>query len=187
MRFEGRMRRGGGSIGMPRLLDSAAQKLCIFGLTDDNFRVRHLLCEHARYALQGSAGAISCHPIMKRLSLEVLNDLTGGRTGMNVSIGLILELTGQKPSVRCGEFARLSYHSHGASRCRRQHDFRAQEAHEPAALDTKLLRHRHDQRIALLRAYHGEPDASVAARRLDDSLSGLELPRLFGRLDDAKR
>src|SRR6516162_5485193 len=64
---------------------------------------------------------------------------------------------------------------------------RAEEAHELAAFDTELLGHGHDQRIALLRAHHGEPDAGVAARCLDDGLSGFELPRLLGRFDDTER
>jgi hypothetical protein len=70
---------------------------------------------------------------------------------------------------------------------RRQHDFRAQEAHELASLHAELLRHRHDQRVTLLGAHHREPDPGVAAGRFDDGLSRLQLPRAFRRFDDAQR
>ena len=46
----------------------------------------------------------------------------------------------------------------------------------PTPLDAELLGHRHDQRIALLRADHGEPDAGVAARGLDDGCPGVSCP-----------
>ena len=70
---------------------------------------------------------------------------------------------------------------------RGQHHLGAEEAHQPAPLDAELLGHRHDQRIALLRAHHGEADAGVAAGRLDHRLAGLELAGFLGRLDDAQR
>ena len=73
------------------------------------------------------------------------------------------------------------------SRLRGQHHLGAEEAHQPAPLDAELLRHGHHQRIALGGAHHGEPDAGVAAGRLDDGLPGLELARLLGRLDHAQR
>ena len=44
-----------------------------------------------------------------------------------------------------------------------------------------------DQRIAVLRAHHGEADAGVAAGRLDDGLPGAERAAALGRLDDAER
>ena len=51
----------------------------------------------------------------------------------------------------------------------------------------KRLGHRDDERIALLRAHHREPDAGVAARRLDHGLAGLELAAALGVFDDAER
>ena len=44
-----------------------------------------------------------------------------------------------------------------------------------------------DQRIALLRADHRQPDAGVAARRLDDRLTGFQASVPFGRFDDVER
>ena len=70
---------------------------------------------------------------------------------------------------------------------RRENDFRAEKAHQPAALDAERFGHRDDQRIAFRRAHHREPDAGVAARRLDHRLSRLELARLLRVLDDAER
>jgi len=44
-----------------------------------------------------------------------------------------------------------------------------------AVLDAEALGHRDDQRIALLRAHHGQAYAGIAACRLDNRLPGLEL------------
>jgi hypothetical protein len=63
----------------------------------------------------------------------------------------------------------------------------AQEAHQPAPLDREALGHGDHQRIALLGADHGQPDAGVAAGRLDHGLAGLERAGAFGILDDAER
>ena len=60
---------------------------------------------------------------------------------------------------------------------RGQHHPRAEEAHQPPALDAEALGHDDDERVALHRADHGEADAGVAARRLDDGLAGPERRR----------
>ena len=54
-------------------------------------------------------------------------------------------------------------------------------------LDGKAVGHRHHERIALLSADHGEPDAGVAAGRLDHRLARLEGAGALGRLDHVKR
>src|ERR1051325_11201992 len=106
---------------------------------------------------------------------------------MNVGIGLILELTRKKPAMSLGKLDRLDDRDQAALRRRREHHLDAQEAEEPAPLDAEILRHRDDQRIALLGADHGEPDPSMAARHLDHGLSRLQLAGAFGRLDHAER
>ena len=78
-------------------------------------------------------------------------------------------------------------HADGALGRRREHHLGAEEAHQLAPLDAERLRHRHHQRIALRGAHHREPDAGVAAGRLDHGLAGLELAGFLGRLDDAER
>jgi hypothetical protein len=57
---------------------------------------------------------------------------------MEIGIGLILELAGQEPAVRVGEFDRLCHHGHRAPRCRCQHNLGAKKAHELAPLDAEL-------------------------------------------------
>ena len=53
--------------------------------------------------------------------------------------------------------------------------------------DAETLDHGHHQGIAFLRADHGEPDAGIAAGRLDDGLAGFEIAGFLGRLDHAER
>jgi hypothetical protein len=53
---------------------------------------------------------------------------------------------------------------------------RAEEAHQAAPLHREVLGHRHHERIALLRADHGQRDAGIAAGGLDDGLAGPSAP-----------
>ena len=106
---------------------------------------------------------------------------------MNVGIGFVFELTREEPAALLGELDGLRHHAHPALRRRSQHHLGAQETHQLPPFDAEGLGHRHDQRIALLRAHHGETDAGVAAGRLDDGLPGLQLPGALGGLDDAER
>ena len=91
-----------------------------------------------------------------------------------------------QPCVSASSIGLLD-HAHAAFGGRREHDLGAEEAHQPAALDAEGLGHRDDERIALLRADHGEADAGVAAGRFDDGLAGLQLAGALGVLDDAER
>ena len=50
----------------------------------------------------------------------------------------------------------------------------------------KALSHRDNQGIAFLGADHGQADARVAGRCLDDGLAGLEGAVFLGRLDDGQ-
>jgi hypothetical protein len=70
---------------------------------------------------------------------------------------------------------------------RRQHDLRAQEPHQLAALDREAVGHRHHQRIALGGADHGQPDAGVAEVASTTVWPGLQPSVAFGLLDDAER
>jgi hypothetical protein len=106
---------------------------------------------------------------------------------MHVGIGLVLELARQEPAVRLGELDRLVDHAHAALAGGREHHLGAEKAHQLAPLDREGLRHGHHQRIALLRADHGKPDAGIARRRLDHGLPGLERAGFLRRLNDAER
>src|SRR5438128_8414061 len=66
---------------------------------------------------------------------------------------------------------------------RRQHDFRTIASEQIAASQAHVLRHRHDQPVALYRCDHRQPDAGVPARRLDDRVAGLQAALAFGWLD----
>ena len=98
-----------------------------------------------------------------------------------------LELVREEPAVRLRELDRLLVHADALLRARRQHDLGAEHAHQLAPLDREAVRHGDDQRIALLRAHHGEADAGVAAGRLDHGLAGLQRAVALGRLDDVDR
>jgi len=54
--------------------------------------------------------------------------------------GLGLELAGQKPAVRLGEFHRLELHARTFLRARRKHDLGAHHPHQLAPLDRGTIR-----------------------------------------------
>ena len=163
------------------------KQLRVFRLADDDLGLGPLFGQHARHAFERAAGAVAGDPIVERLAFEIVDDFARGGPRVNVGVGFVLELARQKPAARLGELEGLGDHAHAALRRRRQHHLGAEEAHQLAPLDAEGLRHGDDQRIALLRAHHRQPDAGIAGGRLDDGLSGLELPRLLGGLDDAER
>ena len=105
--------------------------------------------------------------------MEVVDDLAGRGRLVDVGIGLRLELVRQEPAIRLGQFDRLLVHAEALLGPRRQHDLGAEHAHQLAPFDREAVGHGDDQRVALLRADHREPDAGVAARRLDDGLARL--------------
>ena len=142
--------------------------------------------EHAGDALQRAAGAESGDPVVEALAFEVVEDLLGGRSGVEVGVGFVLELAGEEPAVRLGEFDGFGDHAGAAAGGWGDDDFRAEEAHQPAALDAEGLGHGDDERVALLCAHHGEADAGVAAGGLDHGLAGLELAAALGIFDDSE-
>src|SRR5262249_12694071 len=58
--------------------------------------------------------------------------------------------------------------------------------HQLAALDTEVLSHRDDKRVALLCAHHGKADTGVAAGGFDHSLARLELTTALRCFDYAQ-
>jgi hypothetical protein len=54
---------------------------------------------------------------------------------VHVRVRLVLELTAQEPAVGLGELDRLREHAAALQRCGREHDLRAEEAHQLAPLD----------------------------------------------------
>ena len=134
-----------------------------------------LLGQHARDALQRAAGAVARDPVVEPLALEVARG-SRARWCASACRHWPRSRTGgvrNQPCVSASSTA-LASMPHAALGGRRQHDLGAEEAHQLAALDAEALGHRDDQRIALLRADHREPDAGVAAGRLDHGLAGLQ-------------
>ena len=86
MRLEGRVGRGRRSVGIALLLLAAAEQLRVLGLAEHDLGVGHFLGEHARDALQRSAGAVAGHPVVELLALEVVDDLARRGAGMDVGL-----------------------------------------------------------------------------------------------------
>lgn len=80
---------------------------------------------------------------------------------------------------------RLRIHAEPLGRAWREDDLCAEHAHELSALDRETLGHGDDQRIPLGGTDHGEADAGIAARRLDNGLAGSQGTAPFRLLDDA--
>ena len=187
MRLERRIGLGRRAIGIALLWRVACEHRRVGRLADDDLGVGPLLGQHAGDAFERAAGAEASNPVVEFLAFEVVDDLARGGARMHVRVSLVLELAGQEPAVRLGELGRLVDHAHAALGSGREHHLGAEEAHQLAPLDGKALSHGQHQRIALLRADHGQPDAGIAGGGFDDSLPGLELAGFFRRLDDAKR
>ena len=108
MRLESRVRRGRRSVGLPRLLDAAAQELRVFRLADDDLRAGHLLREDPRHAFQRSARPVSGHPVVELLALEVGEQLACGGVLVDGGVGGGLELPRVEPPVGLGQFLGLA-------------------------------------------------------------------------------
>src|SRR5262245_42036437 len=105
---------------------------------------------------------------------------------MHVRIGLILELTREKPTVSFGELSRFYHHAEAAQRGRCEYNLGTEKTHKLAPLDAERLRHSDDQRIALLRAHHSQPNSGIAARGLDNCLAGFQFSGALGSLNNAE-
>ncbi len=187
VRTEERMAPRRRTVGPARLRDAAAEELRVVGLAHDDLGLRPLLAQHARDALQCATRAEPRDPVIELLALEGFENLWRRGARVHVGIGLVLELPAQEPAMRLGELDRLGEHATALERCRRQHHLRAEKAHHLAPLDAEVFRHGHHQRVALLRAHHGEADTRVAAGCLDDGLAWAQRAALFGVFDNTER
>ena len=152
MRLERRMRRGGRAVGMARLLDAAAQELRILRLADDDLGVRHLLGEHARDALQRAAGAVAGHPVVELLALEVRRR-SRARWCASACRHWPRSRTGGSGTSRASSASSTALVTMATARPAAgvSTTLAPRKRIELAPLDAELLRHRHHQRIALLR------------------------------------
>src|SRR5712671_2882167 len=138
-------------------------------------------------ALERAACPHAGDPIVEPVSLEVLENFDGRGLGMEVWVGFILELSAEEPAMTLCEFQRLGHHSAAFFGRRRQDHLGAQETHQLAPLNAEILRHCDDERIAFLRADHGETDTGVTTGGLDDGLPRLQFAAALCRLDHAQR
>src|SRR6185295_10225231 len=134
-----------------------------------------------------AARAPAGDPEIEPLAREVAQDLRPGRVAVIFRIGLVLELTRQKPTMFLRQLFGLAHHAGAAFRGRRQDYLGAEHAHDLAALDREALGHDRNERITLRRAHHRERDAGVAGGRLDDGLAALERAAPLGVFDDCDR
>ncbi len=185
MRSEGRMAGGNHAIDQLWPGEAARHQRRVLRLRDNNRRARAFGLQHACDALQGAAGAEARHPVIQAEICEVRQNLACRRAGMDVGIGLGLELATEEPAMCLGKLHRLGEHAAALLRGRSQHHLRAEKTHQFAPFDAEVLRHDDDEGIAFLRADHGEPDAGVARGSLDDRLTGAERAGALGRLDHA--
>ena len=187
VRAERRMALGRRAVGVALLHVVAREDLRIVRLADHDLHVRTLFPEHPRNAQERAAGPRSRDPVIEPRARERLEDLDRRRLRMKLRVRLVLELLRPVPAVLLRQFPGLLHHARAFQRRRRQHDLRAEEAHELSPLDREALRHRDHERIALRGAHHREPDAGIAGRRLDDRLARAQLAASFRRLDHAER
>src|SRR4051812_4561711 len=133
MRLPRRMPLGWRPVGIAILRRLAREHRSVGGLAHDDLRLWTLLCQHARYALQRSAGAESGDEVVQAIALEVVDDLARGGARMEIGVRLVLELARHEPAVLRRELLRFLYHA-GASRGRRRgDDLGAEEAHQSPA------------------------------------------------------
>ena len=156
------------------------------GFADDDLGLGAFFGEDAGDAFEGASGAEAGDPVVELVAFEVAEDLLGGGLGVEVGVGFVGELPGDEPAVLFGELDGLLDHAGAALGCGGDDDLGSEEAHELAALDGEGFGHGDDERVAFLRADHGEADAGVAAGGFDDGLAGLECAGAFGVFDDAE-
>ena len=187
MRLERGVAGGWRVVGLPLLRTAAADQLRVGRLAEHDAGVGPLLAQHAADAGDCASGSIPGHEIIEPRAREIIDDLARRRRLVNIGIGLCLELAGEEPAVGLGQLDGLVVHAESLLGARRQHHLGAEHAHQLAALYGEAVGHGHDQRVALLRAHHGKPDAGVAAGRLDHGLSGRQRSAALCLLDDVER
>ena len=187
MRAEEGVALGRRTVGRTDLTNAAAEDLGVVRLTRDDLGVGPLLLEYPGHALERASGPEAGHPVVERLVLEILQDLLGGGLRVHVGVGLVLELSGEKPAMVISQLLGLFEHSSALLRSGREDHLRSQEAHHLAPLDAEVLGHRDNQRIAFLGTDHRQADTGVAARSLDHRLPGRKLSGSLSVLDHAQR
>ncbi len=120
------------------------------------------------------------------LPVGVVPNFLGGRLAMHLRVGGILELLWHPGVWRRGDqLLRFGDGGGHAAGRWRQHHLGAEPLEDHAALDADRLRHNQDAVVALRGGDPRQPNAGVAAGRLDDRPAGFEDATLFGVADHA--
>ena len=160
--------------------------MCVGRFAENDFGVGTLLAQHAPDAGHGPAGAVSGDPVVEPVAVEIGHDFRRRGLLVDVGVGFGFELPGQEPAILLGQLDGLWYIPN---------PFRARGVSTTLAPRKRIIRaarreavgHRDDQRIALGRADHGQPNAGVAAGGFNDRLAWLQRAAALGGLDDVER
>mmetsp|Transcript_70776 Transcript_70776/g.160771 ORF Transcript_70776/g.160771 Transcript_70776/m.160771 type:complete len:200 (+) Transcript_70776:713-1312(+) len=106
---------------------------------------------------------------------------------MKGGVGIVFKLPGQVPAVLLRQFLGLEHHACAAQGRGRDNDLGTEHAHDLAALHREGGGHGGDKVVAALRADHGQRDACVAARGLNDGAARLQLAAALRVVDDGQR
>ena len=104
-------------------------------------------------------------------------------------VGRVVVLVGEEVAVALpvGQIVGALDGSVGAEVGGGEQEGRAEGGEDGAPLERHPLGHREQDGVALQRGAHGEADAGVAARGLEDGDAGAQLPLPLGLLDHAAR
>mmetsp|Transcript_24949 Transcript_24949/g.57633 ORF Transcript_24949/g.57633 Transcript_24949/m.57633 type:complete len:409 (-) Transcript_24949:19-1245(-) len=188
--LEGGVGSVGAAVGVAFGRDARVQKVRGAGFREDYLGVRTGGFDVFSGPVEGSAGAVSRHPVIELSAvhaLEIVADLRTRGFFVEFPVGVRLELMAQKPAVFFGQFRGLFHHARAFAGFGRDDDAGAQHAHQFASLDGEGLRHGDDTFVPSLGAHHRHGDAGVAAGGLDHRVPGLQLAFFFGSLDDGQR
>src|SRR5262249_19047560 len=149
-------------------------KARVGGLAKYDPHVRPLATQNPPDADNRAPGTVAGDEHIEALAGEIAKNLASRRRFMDVRVRLRFELVGEEPTIRLGQLNGLLIHPEAFGRARREDDLGPEHTHELTPFDREAVCHGHHERIALLRADHGEADARVAACCLDNGLAGLE-------------
>ena len=178
------MKFGADALDLVRAGGALRQQRRVGGLDGDDLRAGDALLQHLADTGDRAARADAGDEVVD-LAVGVADDLLGRGLAVDARVRLVLELLGEDGARDLGdELLGLGDRAlHSAGRIG-EHELGAVRLQQQAALDRHRRRHREDDAVAAGGADHGERDAGVAARGLDDGAAGLQQARRLGGIDD---
>ena len=136
----------------------------------------------------GRSGRAECCDNDAYLALRLFIDLRSRSVIMSGSVGRVIELVRQKISVGVfpDKIVSLFDRSVCAQRTGGEQEFRTQCLENFLPLHACGLRHGKEDAIPLYSGNHCQPDSGIAARCLDNNLSGMERSVALRRFDHRK-